>query len=507
MTENTVSSYRHILKATSILGGAAAVNMLISLVRGKIVALLLGPSGIGIMGMYMSITGLATSLASAGLNVSGVREVAAAIGSGDDEKVQRTLFTFRQLTLWLSIMGTLGLIAAAWWVAGLSFEVHSTEERWSYTSDIMLLSLSVTAGLWGNYLSALIQATGQVTLMAKLNVVTALIGAAVSITCFVIWREDGIAPSLLFGVLFQWAITALMARGLPLPHITAQTLASAEIRRRLLTLGGFMVIIMLMFLVVNMIIRVIIMKQLGAVAVGFFHSASALSVMYANYILGAMGTDFLPRLSSVSEDHEQMNRMVNEQTSVAMLLGLPGIIATISLSPLIIPLLYSMDFMGAVPLLQLFSIGVFGRLFVWPLSFALIAKNAVTLSLGNELIAHAIHMVALWWLIPIRGVEAAGYASIAVYIICPFVLYAMVRRTTGFAWSPEVWKVLIVGVAAITACLCLDWYAPAPWKWICNGILLLSVMAFTYQELTSAADVKMNAIVRRLRTRLGFETR
>ena len=45
-------SYSHILKYTGIFGGVQGLNILISLVRNKAVALLLGPSGMGLASLF-----------------------------------------------------------------------------------------------------------------------------------------------------------------------------------------------------------------------------------------------------------------------------------------------------------------------------------------------------------------------------------------------------------------------------------------------------------------------
>jgi hypothetical protein len=45
-------SYRSILKSTSLIGGASFINILISMIRTKFVAILLGPSGVGLLGLY-----------------------------------------------------------------------------------------------------------------------------------------------------------------------------------------------------------------------------------------------------------------------------------------------------------------------------------------------------------------------------------------------------------------------------------------------------------------------
>ena len=46
------NSYRHILRYTSVFGGVQGLNILVSLVRNKFVALILGPSGMGLVSLF-----------------------------------------------------------------------------------------------------------------------------------------------------------------------------------------------------------------------------------------------------------------------------------------------------------------------------------------------------------------------------------------------------------------------------------------------------------------------
>ena len=49
------SSYRRMLKTSSIIGGASVVNVLIGLVRTKVLAVLLGPTGVGLVSLYFGL--------------------------------------------------------------------------------------------------------------------------------------------------------------------------------------------------------------------------------------------------------------------------------------------------------------------------------------------------------------------------------------------------------------------------------------------------------------------
>ena len=50
------SSYRGILKATSLFGGVKVYEILIEIIKSKFIALLLGPTGVGVQGLYTSGT-------------------------------------------------------------------------------------------------------------------------------------------------------------------------------------------------------------------------------------------------------------------------------------------------------------------------------------------------------------------------------------------------------------------------------------------------------------------
>ncbi len=71
------NSYSSILRRLSAFGGVQIFNILIGLLRGKFVALLLGPSGMGISALYTSSIAPLQQLCSLGLNLAVVKEVAA----------------------------------------------------------------------------------------------------------------------------------------------------------------------------------------------------------------------------------------------------------------------------------------------------------------------------------------------------------------------------------------------------------------------------------------------
>ena len=101
------TSYRQILHSTSLVGGAQAINILIGIVRGKVLAVLIGPAGIGLAGMFQSAVGLIEVFAGLGLRQAGVRQIAAASGAGPPDDVARAATVVRRMSAVSALLGFL----------------------------------------------------------------------------------------------------------------------------------------------------------------------------------------------------------------------------------------------------------------------------------------------------------------------------------------------------------------------------------------------------------------
>ena len=93
-------NYRSIFKATSLFGGVQVYQILIQIIKSKILAVLLGPSGIGIQGLFQSALDLVKQGSSMGIAQSAVRDVAEAHGSGDVDRINETVSILRKIVWW-----------------------------------------------------------------------------------------------------------------------------------------------------------------------------------------------------------------------------------------------------------------------------------------------------------------------------------------------------------------------------------------------------------------------
>ena len=67
--------YKTIAKSSGVIGLVQIVKMVFGLIQNKVLALLIGPSGFGVWGLYNSFVEMVNSFSTLGIDSSGVREI------------------------------------------------------------------------------------------------------------------------------------------------------------------------------------------------------------------------------------------------------------------------------------------------------------------------------------------------------------------------------------------------------------------------------------------------
>ena len=104
MSDNS-SSYRQILRSSSIIGGASVINIVLGIARMKAAAIFLGPAGVGLIGLLTNLTGVATAVAGMGVGNVGVRQIAEAAGKNDEAAIAQARRALFWATLFLAALG------------------------------------------------------------------------------------------------------------------------------------------------------------------------------------------------------------------------------------------------------------------------------------------------------------------------------------------------------------------------------------------------------------------
>jgi PST family polysaccharide transporter len=320
-----------------------------------------------------------------------------------------------------------------------------------HASAVSLLSIAVFFRLVSAGQGALINGMRRIADLAKMNVLGALFGTVISIVVLYFLREDGIVLSLIvvsaMTILTSWWYSRKIR--IPTPRM-----AASQIRHEagtLLKLGFAFMASSLMTMGAAYAVRITIVRNLGLDSAGLYQSAWTLGGLYVGFILQAMGADFYPRLTAIANDNDACNRMVNEQARIGLLLGGPGVIATLTLAPLVIAMFYSAKFYAAVEILRWICLGAMLRIITWPMGYIIIAKGRQDLFFGCELAWTIVNISLSSVCITSFGVAGAGIAFFGSYIFHGCLIYPLMHRLSGFCWSSENQKSSLILFSIIAA--------------------------------------------------------
>lgn len=474
------SSYKQILRSSSIIGGASFIGILIGLLRTKVVAILLGPSGIGLVGLFQNLIATATSISALGFGVVGTRQIAEASGKSDEIAVAGATRALFWGTMCLAIFG--GVI---FWLLRNELAVWVLNNE-DLSSEVGWLSLGVALGVASGSQTAFLNGFRRIGDLAWISIASAVMSTFAGVLSLFVFGRGGLvffvlAAPLSNFILGHWFVAKLQYLKGPkvcMPILIAQWKTMAR-------LGVVFMVSGLAITLGQLLIRTLIQRELGVEALGHFQAAWVISVTYIGFVLSAMGRDYYPRLTASIFNHEQTKRLINEQTEVALLLSGPLLLGMMSLSPWVIEILYSSEFSQASGILRWQVIGNILKLISWPLGFVILAVGDGRSFMASEVLSVGAFAIFTWIGLPFLGIEAAGIGFVLMYVVCfPYVFFYAKRRI-GFVWDRNV---VLNFSALILASLIV--FIVGEWSLLgAGGVGLILTLCFCFHSLMRLGEM------------------
>lgn len=452
------------------MGGAAGMVMLLGLIRSKIAALLIGTTGIGLLGSFTAIQTLASTFSGFGLGASAVRKISASFSSNDYAEIGRSVFVLRRLSLVSGIIGLCLLIIFSPAISKLTFGDYR------YTLDVASLGIVVLVGNIAAAYLAVLQGMRCIADIARVNIYSATVGAASALILYIPLESRGIVPGLILASFAQFAFAYYFSRKLNIELKEQSWKQIFSESKLLLSLGfsfmwGGVLVSGLGYLTIYLI-----NKFENVHAVGLYAAAYAISGAFVNFILGAMSTDYYPRLAGTTNDKAAMIRLVNHQTEIGVLLVTPGLLAGVLFAPWIIVGLYSSEFELGAPLLQWFLVGALGRVISWPMGFVILALGKARWFMIYETSLNVLHAALIAVALIYFDLKGVAFSFCVINIISILILYIIANKAIDFSWSASS-KRLIFASIFLVACSLIISTATLPFSNFWVGFPFLSMVS------------------------------
>lgn len=467
------SSYDHILKYTGLLGGIQGLGIAVSLVRNKLVAVLLGPEGMGLISLFNSTIKLISDSTNLGISVSSVRNLSEAYEKGDEDKLRRLVLVARSWGLLTALAGVLIFMLAG------PLLNKGTFSWGDHTMHYILLSPVVGMMAITGVEMAILKSTGKLGSLAMISIYNMIASLVISIPLFYLYGMSGIVPSIVLFTFVQMITTlAYSYRLFPLKF---------SFRRDILGEGLGMVWLGIAFVAAGIfgsgadfIIRSYLNNVASLEMVGFYNTGYMITMVYGGMVFTAMESDFFPRLSAVNSDVTACNQTVNRQIEVSLLLVSPMLVALIVGLPILIPLLFSGRFLPVVPLVQLMVLALYFRAVKLPISYLTLAKGDSRSFLLLEAVYSIMIVPAVIVAFNTWGLIGTGVAIVGAGLLDAVIIFVYCSLRYRYRVTREVVSYLLaqipIGIVAYIMTLLLDGIA----YWLVGVLLTMVSTVFTF---------------------------
>lgn len=471
------------LKTTSLFGGVQVFNILISIVNSKFVALLLGPTGMGISGLLSSTTGLIGAVTNLGLRTSAVRDISKSYASGDIYHFNRTVSIFRRLVWGTGLLGLLVCLVLSPLWSNLTFGNRD------YTWAFALLSITFLLGQISSGQSVVLQGTRNFEMMAKSGIIGSFLGLFTGIPLYYFWGYDGIVPAMLLSSVTGLMLTTYFARKVKTEKVDLSTKDVFKGGKTMLNMGFFISVQAFLNILCAYLVRIYIGRTGSIAEVGLYNSGFSIINTYVGMVFTAMGTEYYPRLASYIDDDDKFSNAINQQIELSFMLLSPLIAAFLVLGGLAIIVLYSTKFLGATLMIAFGVFGIFLKAPGWCLGFTFLAKGDSKAFFINELCSEAYFLIMNILFYHLWGLNGLGVSFIINYLLYYIQVTIVAHIRYNYIIDLTVLRFFVLQMSISSFILVIVVFLPSIYKYSLGSVLVMLSAYISYRDLKKRFDV------------------
>lgn len=483
MSENQ-SSYRTIFKATSLFGGVQVFTIIISIIRSKFIAILLGPTGIGVVGLLNSTLFFIAALTNFGLERSAVKNVSEANGSGNNRKIALVIGVLKRL-VWIT--GTLGAIMTFVFSNSLSRLTFGNED---YSFGFMFLSITlllnqITAGE-----KVVLRGLRKLNFMAKSSLWGSILGLLTSIPLYYIWGLKGIVPAIIISAFAILIVTFFFSRRVSLEKVVIDKNDIIIQGKNMLLMGLVLSLSSIIVLGESYLVKLYIRMQGSIEDVGFYNAGFAIVNSYFGVVFSALTIDYYPRLAGVASDNNKASILMSQQSEMTVLIIAPLLAFFLVFVNFFVVILYSNEFLPINEMMLWAGLGIYFRAASWSLGIIFISKGDMKTLFWSELGATSIMLLSNILGYTYYGLEGLGISFLFAYIYAYIQNFLIVKFKYNFSYEKDFYMIFIVQLFLGIIGLLSAKVSTGVWTYILGSIIVIVASIFSLKKL----DEKMNII-------------
>ncbi|MDN3676669.1 oligosaccharide flippase family protein [Flavobacterium paronense] len=478
------ASFKQIFKATSIFGGVQVFNIIITLIRSKVLAILIGTVGMGLNGMFMSSLNLIKTLSALGISESAVRDLSKAHNSGDTVRIAKTFTVFRR---WIWITAFLGVLLTICFSPLLS---HFSFGNYDHTSSYIWLSITFVFGALSGGIYTLLRGTRQLKYLAQANIFGGVLGLFVALPIFYFYGIEGVVPAIIATAFGNYLVSVFFTRKIHFQKESISWQETFSLGKPMVTLGISLTLISLLAAGIAFILSAFISSTGSFKDLGLYNAGVAIVDGYVGMVFTAMATDYFPRLSGLIDDEVRWKELVNQQAELVLIILGIVLVLLISTTPFLIHLLLSSEFIGVQDFIFWSVIALPLKGLIWVIGFIILAKGDNKLFLIIEIIANLIVLTFNLFFYKFHGISGLGISMIASHSIFLIIMIIVIKSKYNFKYSKEVIVLTSKIFLSLSLCLICIKVLGYPNAYYPEAVIVLFTIAYCLFELNKRINLK-----------------
>lgn len=487
MVSNTEKEgYKSAFKSTSIYGGVQLITIIIGIIKTKIAAVYLGTTGFGVLSMFTTTINLLTNFSNLGLSSSAVREISKK--NTDSRNNVEVSSLAKAISRWVFISGLLGSLLMLVFSRKISLWTFNSEE-YSFSYAMLSVVIVLTNMYLGQY--ALLQGLRKIKSMSLAKIIGSILGLLVIIPCYILGGTKGVVPSLILTSFLTLLVSYIYCKKLNLVRVKQSLRETFTLGKSALVLGLMLMLTAVMTSLTELITKSFITSFGSLSDVGLYQAGWALNGQYLGLVFTAMATDYFPRLTQCvnkRNNAKEVNRMVNQQAEIALLILLPLICIMLFCLPLIITVLYTEAFMLIIPMTKLLLLGSILKAASWAVSYLFLSAGDGKIYLINEIGIKTfnlpLYLLCYYW----GGLTGIGYGFVINYSVYLLWVSIIAYRRYHFRHSFAFKKIFLRSIAFCLLIISFS-YLDGVYYYLFSTPLVILAILFSLYELKARLNL------------------
>lgn len=439
-------------KAIALLGAVSVVGTISQVAKGKAGALLLGPEGLGLIGQLTTLYTLVFLISGLGLYAGVTRQLASADGEDSPYESESIIATARVF---------LGIFSLAITLLALLFAPVLSDFLFADGGEnhllVIMILLAVPVAVQHRILRAYLNAKKDIRSISISQTVSDLSSVAIYVFFTISWGVPGaVIAALVMHVQLFFMMQNLACKNdafmKKVPRIAQ--IKSALIKGNL-GFGASGLLLACASSLATLIVGRLILEAEDLVSLGIFFVAWKAATVYFGALHSSVSSYYFPALIEAEKSGRQ-SAEVNSAISHYMIIIPPAMCALIVFGDLVIPLMFSNEFVDVVPIMAILFAGDLLRITSETLGLSLLATKKLFGYTIPSLIFYCSYVSLSFLLLPLIGLVGVAIAYVISHGLIFLLLMILVNNRLRIKIQRDSAKVFILGVLIVVPLVVME---------------------------------------------------